>query len=425
MSVHEPVLTAEALTFLAPERGGLFVDCTVGLGGHTRALLEAGATRVIGLDRDRDALDVAAADLRRSAIAPSSSMPIYRSLAEVLLLAASRRSMALADLGVSSLQIDAKGAGSASAATRRWTCAWIAVPARLPPIRERDAGGRLADIIFRFGEERHSRRIARAIVEARRRGPIATTGQLAATVRRAVPTHGWQRIDPATRTFQALRIWVNLRLEGLDALPARRGGPAPGRRCVVVISFHSLEDRIVKHTFRALERAEAIVKVLTKRPARARRGGAGPEPSRAERKLRAAERGWRSRPEAHDGSVRLRDQQGHPNNQVVREIDHLRQRELWRWAVVGSVILSLFVYLRGSTSIRCVTGIGWSRWSGARKRRSTAGCASQIQLLRSPQRIAGIAARQLRMVEPAAADAVVLERAVPADPPSASVVARR
>jgi 16S rRNA (cytosine1402-N4)-methyltransferase len=292
VSVHEPVLTAEALTFLAPERGGLFVDCTVGLGGHTRALLEAGATRVIGLDRDRDALDIAAPHVAAFGNRVELVHADYRSLAEVL----TARGIevidgALADLGVSSLQIDAEGRGFSF---RR--------DEPLDMRMDRSAGataadlvnatpeGELADIIFRFGEERHSHRIARAIADARRRGPIATTGQLAATVRRAVPTHGWQRIDPATRTFQALRIWVNRELEGLDAflrdVVARlRGG---GR--IVVIGFHSLEDRIVKHTFRALERGEAIVKVLTKRPVVPGEAELARNPRARSAKLRAAER---------------------------------------------------------------------------------------------------------------------------------------
>jgi 16S rRNA (cytosine1402-N4)-methyltransferase len=292
VSVHEPVLTAEALTFLAPERGGLFVDCTVGLGGHTRALLEAGATRVIGLDRDRDALEVAAADLAAFGDRAELVHADYRSLAEVLAARGIEAiDGALADLGVSSLQIDAEGRGFSF---RR--------DEPLDMRMDRTAGataadvvnampeGELADIIFRFGEERHSRRIARAIVEARRRGPIATTGQLAATVRRAVPTHGWQRIDPATRTFQALRIWVNRELEGLeeflrDVVTRLRGGSR-----VVVISFHSLEDRIVKHTFRALERAEAIVKVLTKRPVVPGEAELARNPRARSAKLRAAER---------------------------------------------------------------------------------------------------------------------------------------
>jgi 16S rRNA (cytosine1402-N4)-methyltransferase len=292
VSVHEPVLTAEALTFLAPERGGLFVDCTVGLGGHTRALLEAGATRVIGLDRDRDALEVAAADLAAFGDRAELVHADYRSLAEVLAARGIEAiDGALADLGVSSLQIDAEGRGFSFRRDEPLDMRMDRTAgATAADVVNATPEGELADIIFRFGEERHSRRIARAIVEARRRGPIATTGQLAATVRRAVPTHGWQRIDPATRTFQALRIWVNRELEGLeeflrDVVTRLRGG---GR--VVVISFHSLEDRIVKHTFRALERAEAIVKVLTKRPVVPGEAELARNPRARSAKLRAAER---------------------------------------------------------------------------------------------------------------------------------------
>jgi 16S rRNA (cytosine1402-N4)-methyltransferase len=121
----------------------------------------------------------------------------------------------------------------------------------------------IADAIFQFGEERYSRRIARGIVAAR---PLTTTGQLASIVRRAVPTRGWQRIDPATRTFQALRIWVNGELDGLDrfvhdaASRLREGGR------LVVITFHSLEDRIVKHTMRGLAKDGDGLQVLTKKP---------------------------------------------------------------------------------------------------------------------------------------------------------------
>jgi 16S rRNA (cytosine1402-N4)-methyltransferase len=124
----------------------------------------------------------------------------------------------------------------------------------------------LADAIFQYGEERHSRRVARAIVAARRESAIATTGQLAAIVRRAVPHRGHQRIDPATRTFQALRIWVNRELDGLDAFLASAARRLLAHARLAVISFHSLEDRIVKHTFRALQAADAGLRILTKRP---------------------------------------------------------------------------------------------------------------------------------------------------------------
>jgi 16S rRNA (cytosine1402-N4)-methyltransferase len=292
VSVHEPVLTAEALTFLAPARGGLFVDCTVGLGGHTRALLEAGATRVIGLDRDHDALAIAAAGLAAFGDRAELVHADFRSVAGVL----EARGIdavdgALADLGVSSLQIDAEGRGFSfrrdEPLDMRMDRSGGATAADLVNATSEAA---LADVMFRFGEERHSRRIARAIVEARRRGPVATTGQLAAIVRRAVPTHGWQRIDPATRTFQALRIWVNRELEGLDVFLREVVARLRGGGRVVVISFHSLEDRIVKHTLRTLERVEALVTVLTKRPVVPGEAELARNSRARSAKLRAAER---------------------------------------------------------------------------------------------------------------------------------------
>jgi len=149
----------------------------------------------------------------------------------------------------------------------------------------------LADAIYNYGEERFSRRIARAIVNARAHERIATTGRLADIVRRAVPHRGYQRIDPATRTFQALRIWVNRELDALDRfleVAARR--LREGAR-LVVISFHSLEDRIVKHTFRALERAsDAAFLVLTKKPIVPGDEEMSRNPRARSAKLRAVER---------------------------------------------------------------------------------------------------------------------------------------
>jgi 16S rRNA (cytosine1402-N4)-methyltransferase len=292
VSTHEPVLTAEALTYLAADRGGLFVDCTVGLGGHARALLEAGASRVIGLDRDTDALAIAADSLAGFGDRVELVHADYRSIGDVLAARGIQTiDGALADLGVSSLQFDAEGRGFSF---RRDEPLDMRMDRSTGPTAAdllRDAGEvELANVIFEFGEERHSRRIARAIVDTRGRQPIATTGQLAEIVRRAVPTRGWQRIDPATRTFQALRIWVNRELDGLDTFlrdivkRLRDGGR------VVVISFHSLEDRIVKHTFRALERAEALVRVLTKRPVGPGDDEVARNPRARSAKLRAAER---------------------------------------------------------------------------------------------------------------------------------------
>jgi len=147
----------------------------------------------------------------------------------------------------------------------------------------------LADAIFQYGEERFSRRIARAIVAARAEGAIATTGWLAAIVRRAIPRRGPMRIDPATRTFQALRIWVNRELDGLDRFVASAVGRLRAGARVVVITFHSLEDRIVKHTLRALQHHGAV-QVLTKKPLVADEAEVERNPRSRSAKLRAAER---------------------------------------------------------------------------------------------------------------------------------------
>jgi 16S rRNA (cytosine1402-N4)-methyltransferase len=156
----------------------------------------------------------------------------------------------------------------------------------------RDADERtLADVIYEFGEDRHARRIARAMIEARTRSPIATTGQLADIVRRAVPRKGYSRIDPATRTFQAIRIWLNRELEGLDQFLTRAAGRLkPGGR-MAVISFHSLEDRIVKHTLRSLQGdAAARITVRTKRPVVPTEAEVERNPRARSAKLRAAEK---------------------------------------------------------------------------------------------------------------------------------------
>jgi 16S rRNA (cytosine1402-N4)-methyltransferase len=147
----------------------------------------------------------------------------------------------------------------------------------------------LADAIFQYGEERFSRRIARLIVEARAEAPITTTGRLAVLVRRAVPVRGYQRIDPATRTFQALRIWVNRELEGLDQFVASLARRLRAGARLVVISFHSLEDRIAKHTLRALKQ-DGLLDVLTKRPVMAGDDELTQNPRARSAKLRAAER---------------------------------------------------------------------------------------------------------------------------------------
>jgi 16S rRNA (cytosine1402-N4)-methyltransferase len=293
LTAHVPVLTAETLQHLRPERGGLFVDCTVGLGGHSRALLEAGATRVVGLDRDLQALAAARETLAPWADRVELVHADYRELDEVL----DRHGIrlvdgALADLGVSSLQLDAPGRGFSFQRDepldmRMDTTSGDTAADLVARSTERD----LADAIYAYGEERFSRRIARAIVEARRAEPIATTGGLAAIVRRALPRRGYVRIDPATRTFQALRIWVNQELDGLDRFIVAAAQRLRIGARLVVISFHSLEDRIVKHTLRALQQSrDAGVRVLTKKPVVPGDDEVRRNPRARSAKLRAAER---------------------------------------------------------------------------------------------------------------------------------------
>jgi 16S rRNA (cytosine1402-N4)-methyltransferase len=305
-ATHVPVLLEEVRTLLQPERGGTFVDCTVGLGGHARMLLEGGATRLIGIDRDTDALAIARTELEQFGERVTLVHTDYRGLADVLdALGVDAVAGLLADLGVSSMQLDGEGRGFSFKRdepldmrmdrTRGDTAAEL-----LAQVDETE----LADLIYTFGEERRSRQVARAIVMARQQAPITTTGRLAEVVRRGVaarhsrgPRRGsrggvrWQRIDPATRTFQALRIWVNGELDGLESFIGTSAARLqPGGR-MAVISFHSLEDRVAKHTLRDLARGdEATVKVLTKHPVIAGDAEAAVNPRARSAKLRAAVR---------------------------------------------------------------------------------------------------------------------------------------
>ena len=286
-------MVAEVLEWLAPERGGLFVDGTLGLGGHTRAMLEAGAARVIGFDRDPSALALATANLAPLAGRVQCLHSDYRDAPACLdALGVAHIDGALLDLGVSSMQLDAPDRGFSFRRDEPLDMRMdqTSGPSAAEILRTIDEEP-LADAIYQFGEERHSRRVARAIVRQRELAPIDTTGRLAEIVRRAVPHRGYQRIDPATRTFQGLRIFVNRELDGLDAaLRAFMGRLSAGGR-LVVISFHSLEDRIVKHTFRAMAADEtAGVQVLTKRPITAGDDELARNPRARSAKLRAAMR---------------------------------------------------------------------------------------------------------------------------------------
>lgn len=264
---HTSVLLAEALELLAVRPGGLWVDGTVGLGGHAAAILRASAPdgRLLGLDRDGETLERAGERLAEFAGRARLEQADYRELPQRL--GDERADGILLDLGISSAQLDDPERGFSFQADgpldmrmdrSRGESAEEVVN------RTREAA--LADIIYAFGEEPASRRIARAIVFERERERIRSTGRLAEIVRRAAPRSRRPGLHPATRTFQALRIRVNRELEGLeDALERAAACLAPGGR-LVVIAFHSLEDRAVKQAFRSL--AAKGFRPLTRKPLR-------------------------------------------------------------------------------------------------------------------------------------------------------------
>ena len=298
-AIHRPVMRAEAVRFLAPDRGGIYVDGTVGLGGHAAAILAAGPeARLIGIDRDPQALRYAAARLAQFGDRVRLVHGNYRDLAEILAgLGIEAIDGFLLDLGLSSLQLDAPERGFSFRADGP-------LDMRMDPTQKTSAADlvnaasvkELARILRDYGEERFAGRIARAIVAAR---PIETTRALAEIVRRAIPRRFHERrIDPATRTFQALRIAVNDELRNLqDGLAAGFAALRPGG-VIVVISFHSLEDRIVKRFFRKLAtpRYESLApgpplppqaEVLTKKPLRPSEEEIGENPRARSAKLRA------------------------------------------------------------------------------------------------------------------------------------------
>ena len=292
--LHEPVLRAETVELLEPAGRGLVVDCTVGTGGHAAALLEAGADRVVGLDRDAEVLPLA----RRRLAAWKDRVDLvhadYRGLDDVLdRLGVDRVDGALADLGCSSVQLEAEGRGFSFRRDDPLDMRMDRTSS--PTLADLLAGATpegLADIIFEYGEERRSRRIARAIVAAWTGAGIRTTAELAAVVRRAARYRGRSRIDPATRTFQALRIWVNRELDGLDAFLRSAAARLKAGARLAVISFHSLEDRIVKRTLRELERGGGLaMRILTRKPVRPGEEERRRNPRARSAKLRAA---WRA-----------------------------------------------------------------------------------------------------------------------------------
>src|SRR5579884_3098427 len=272
---HVPVLARDALDALAIRPDGLYVDATFGAGGHARLILErlGPAGRLVAFDADPSAASRALDDPRFTLVHAN-----FRELAARLdALGIAQVDGVLFDLGVSSMQLDEGERGFSFRAG-------APLDMRMDPTRDERE---IADVIYRYGEERRSRRIARAIVALREAGtPVRDTLDLAGVVARAVRAPGHQRIHPATRTFQALRIAVNDELgalrDGLDGALART---APHGR-IAVISFHSLEDRIVKQTFRE----DARIRVLTRKPIVAGDGEVAANPRARSAKLRVAER---------------------------------------------------------------------------------------------------------------------------------------
>jgi 16S rRNA (cytosine1402-N4)-methyltransferase len=261
-SPHVPVMLREVIAYLAPQPGQVIVDGTLGAGGHSREIARhiGPGGLLVGIDRDPSMIEIARDRVVgcRVVFAEANFADLRRVLNE---LSVDRVDGVLLDLGVSSVQLDTAERGFSFSRSGP-------LDMRMNP-REGEPAARLvnrlraenlADIIFQYGEERYSRRIAAAIVEARRRRPLETTAELADVVRRAVPRGRHERIDPATRTFQALRIAVNGELESL------KGGLTTLAACLkpqgraVVISFHSLEDRIVKQVFRERDRWERLCK---------------------------------------------------------------------------------------------------------------------------------------------------------------------
>lgn len=301
---HVPVLYQEIIHALQPKRGGRYVDCTLGAGGHARGILEACAPdgRLLGFDVDPQALALARENLapyeRRIHLAQASYISLAAQLAA---LGWDAVDGILLDLGASSMQFDTPERGfsfmqDGPLDMRFGINATQSADEVINAFDERE----LADLIFRYGEDRDARRIARAIVSAR---PLRSTGELSRVIEKASPRRG-EKIHPATQTFQALRIFVNGELDAIESvLPQAVGALRPGGRCAV-ISFHSLEDRVVKDFFReqskdllnppyekiyAVER-KATVKLVNKKPLTALDAEIKDNPRARSAKLRIVEK---------------------------------------------------------------------------------------------------------------------------------------
>jgi len=291
---HVPVLLKEALEFLKVRADGTYADCTLGMAGHSEAIVRllGPAGRLIGFDRDPEALELARVRLDRVCAELGSQAPQVTLIGEAFSSIVGHVKPAsldglLADFGVSSLQFDEAHRGFSFQADGPLD---MRMDTRSGPtaaqVVNEENEVKLANLIYEYGEERRSRRIARAIVRGR---PVTTTGELARIVASAAPPMKQERIHPATRTFQALRIYVNRELDEIrDLLEAAPQLLKPQAR-LAVISFHSLEDRIVKDSLRDGAQ-KGIWEILTRKPVIAGEDEIDRNPRSRSAKLRAAEK---------------------------------------------------------------------------------------------------------------------------------------
>lgn len=304
MSEHRPVLYHEIIHALRPHRDGLYVDGTVGAGGHAFGILQASEPngRLLGFDVDPGALSVASERLFSFGSRAVLILASYTTLREQLnILGWNSVDGILLDLGVSSMQLDTAERGFSFRSDAPLDMRFdpnnpVSAAELVNQLSEKE----LADLLFQYGEERRSRQVAKAIVQSR---PLSSTRQLAEVVAR-VTRGGRKRLHPATRTFQALRIAVNRELEAIEeVLPQAVDALVPGGR-LAVISFHSLEDRIVKNYFRRESRDcicpskqpmctcghQAVLREITRRPIKPQEAEMADNPRSRSARLRVAER---------------------------------------------------------------------------------------------------------------------------------------
>lgn len=292
--LHQPVMLQEALDFLCLREGSVVVDATLGLGGHAAAVLArvGKSGRLVAIDKDVASLEAARLRLKKFSKTIDFVHEDFRNIDRVLESCGVERVDAfLFDLGISSFQLDDPGRGFSFKAQgpldmRLDQGNFITAYDLLNNLTEEE----ISSILWKFGEERFARRIARGIVMARRRAPLSSTVQLAEAVASCLPPglrHG--RIHPATRTFQALRIAVNRELDALEEALKKAAAflKKGGRMCV--ISFHSLEDRIVKENFRALSR-EGGFRLVVKKVVRPSEAEVAANPRSRSAKMRVLER---------------------------------------------------------------------------------------------------------------------------------------